>query len=172
MSVGTILFIIALLALTAEVIYRAIKNSNERKRIEKKYWDTHQENLKHELGHTTKDLIIKLKVKEKWTPEELLVASFIAVNYKMTNTELIEEVALLLQRPKSAFIRKLNRLRACVKETAKFASDDDDTYACYMDRLTEMDGRITFFDALVCMDASILELEELLNSSVRLKVAQ
>lgn len=105
----------------------------------------------------------------KWSESEVLVAAYIAENYRMTNDNLLEDVAYMLNRSKSSLVRKINRLRAVHTGKAPYATELDKSSAVSMKMRSDEGARGLFFDSLRALKADTYGLDELLSNSKKLK---
>lgn len=104
----------------------------------------------------------------KWTESEVLVAAYIAENYRMTNDDLLEDISNMLNRSKSALVRKINRLRAVHTCKAPFATELDRSSAVTMKMRNKGYTKSIFIDALRDLKADIYGLDELLYNSKKI----
>lgn len=104
----------------------------------------------------------------RWTEEETLIASYVATYYKTTNSDLLENIAKLIGRDKSALVRKISRLRAVLTDKAPYASRLDIDTIIKVSTMREEEARLTFLNCLTRFNFDKTRVDHLLNTSLKI----
>ena len=94
------------------------------------------------------------------------LAAYLALYVKMSNRTLINEVAYIIDRPTSAVVRKMNRMRGVMRDKAPYATEDESICIKEMWLDTEEEARQRFFDALLELKADTSIIDYVLDNAL------
>ena len=101
----------------------------------------------------------------RWDLTDIQIATYIAINYKASipTSHLIKQLAILMKRPESGLIRKINRIRAIRTGKAPNASVLDKQVFFRISELSAGLQKNTFIDSLISVGTDSGDVEIILS---------